>query len=204
MRSSSVLAATLCAVLSGACGSSSHPIRHAARPRPVVGAHLRPDAIATKATCLAPVRSAVARFLHVSPAAVTEHGTVGNDASPQCAFTLARPAGRIVALANVYDGPSPYFILERTEVEAAQVFGETRPEPTPVPVTRLGIEADWFGGLQERLMATDGKLLITATVRWRGSRARERKALAIAFTRPYLHTPHGRAAIAKAEGYPSG
>jgi hypothetical protein len=155
-------------------------------------------------TCLEGVRVAFARFLHAPPSAVSERGVVGNNASPQCTFTLVRPAGRIVALANVYDGPSPYFILERTEVEAAQVFGETRPEPTPVPVTRLGLEADWFAGMQERLMATDGKLLITTTVRWHGSKAKQRRALAIATTRPYLHTPHGKAAIAAAEGYPSG
>ena len=155
-------------------------------------------------TCLEGVRDAVARFLHAPAGAVIEKGTVGNDASPQCAFTLVRPAGRIVALANVYDGPSPYFIVDRTAEEAAQVFGKTRPEPTPVPVTRLGLEADWFPGLQERLLATDGTLMITTTVRWHGSKASQREALAIALTRPYLHTPHGKAAIAKAEGYPSG
>jgi hypothetical protein len=204
MRRGVLGTAVSCALLIGACGGSSQPAEHAStRPAHEHHPHLSAAAQATKTTCLEVVRVAFARFLHAPPSAVSERGVVGNDASPQCTFTLVRPAGRIVALANVYDGPSPYFILERTEVEAAQVFGETRPEPTPVPVTRLGIEADWFPGMQERLMATDGKLLITTTVRWRGSKAHQRRALAIATTRPYLHTPHGKAAIAAAEGYPS-
>ena len=89
-------------------------------------------------------------------------------------------------LVNVARGPQPYFILERTIVEASQVFGAKRLSPAPVSVSRLGLEASWFPA-EQWLMATDGYRLITASVEWRGARQSREIALATAATRPYLH-----------------
>lgn len=153
-------------------------------------------------TCVPNVRAAMAHFLGVESAAITESSAQGNNGFPQCSF--ANVSHHVQALANVDNGPSPYFVLERTAIETAQSFGPTQLTPPPQSIAHLGLEADWFPGQEQRLMATDGKLLITVTVTWPGARATRQEALAVTVARPYLHTPRGKAAIAEAEGYPSG
>jgi hypothetical protein len=93
-------------------------------------------------------------------------------------------------------------VLERTAIEAAQVFTVNRLIPAPIAVTNLGIEADWFPDT-DQLMCTDGVRLITASVTWHHAKQRQMEALAIAMSRPYLKPPtkHTRA---KATGFPSG
>jgi hypothetical protein len=102
---------------------------------------------------------------------------------------------------NVDTGPQPYFVLERTIVEASQIF-PSRLSPAPLAVPGLGLEAAWFPA-ETHLMATDGTRLVTVTVDWpRASQTRE-IALARAVTRQYLKTPSGKAAQRLAHGYPS-
>lgn len=94
------------------------------------------------------------------------------------------PARRLRALSSAA-GDDPYYRLERTEVEASQIFTAKRVVPAPQAVPGLGIEADWFP-VARQLMATDGIRLITLTVGWRGATQARRRALAEAVTRTYL------------------
>jgi hypothetical protein len=182
------------AIAIAGCGSSAPATRPAAE-------HHR---AAAPTLCEPQVLDAIAQYLKVPPAKITARQSVGNDAEPQCTFVARVADGRRVAvIANVGVEVGAYFILERTEVEASQMFAPTRLSPAPQAVYRLGLEADWFPA-ETHLMATDGTRLVTTTVTWgRVSEAR-RRALATVVTRPYLKTPHGKAAVAKAEGYPSG
>jgi hypothetical protein len=144
----------------------------------------------------------MAAFLNVAPQSIALAPSTGSNTMPQCSFTVHLAGGRRVQLlANDYDGPQPYFVLERTAVEAAQVFTPSRMVAAPVAVTGLGIEADWFPATTQ-LMATDGIKLITASVDWRGTTQGRRRALAEVFTRRYLR--QSRQGSARAKGYPSG
>jgi hypothetical protein len=119
-------------------------------------------------------------------------------------FTTSLPSDKPVEVTvNVDTGPQPYFVLERTIVEASESFGATRLSPAPISVLGLGLEASWFPA-ETHLIATDGIRLITTTVAWPGGRQNREIALARALTRTYLKTPHGKAAQALANGYPSG
>ncbi len=184
-----------CALLVVGCGGSSAPAK------PPSAAHRR---AAAPTLCEPNVRDAITRFLKVPTAKITATESVGNDAEPQCTFVTHVAGGRRISVtANVGVEVGAYFILERTEVEASQMFAPTRLSPAPQAVPRLGLEADWFPA-ETHLMATDGTRLVTTTVIWRGAGQARKTALATVVTRPYLKTPHGKAAIAKAEGYPSG
>lgn len=184
-----------CVLLVAGCGGSSTPAK------PPSPAHRR---AAAPTLCEPNVLDAITRFLKVPTAKITATESVGNDAEPQCTFVTHVAGGRRVSVtANVGVEVGAYFILERTEVEASQMFAPTRLSPAPQAVPRLGLEADWFPA-ETHLMATDGTRLVTTTVIWRGAGQARKTALATVVTRPYLKTPHGKAAIAKAEGYPSG
>jgi hypothetical protein len=146
----------------------------------------------------------MARFLAVPEAAIAVASSKGNNGSPQCSFSARVSGGsRVGVRANVENTPQPYFVLERTIVEASQIFGARRLTPAPVAIPSLGLEASWFPA-QQWLMATDGYRLITTTINWRGAKLNRKIALAESVTRPYLHTPHGKVAQAIADGYPSG
>lgn len=145
-------------------------------------------------------REVMAQRFSIQAQTITLSKSIANSGYPQCSFT-AHIAGdkRVVANVNYYDGPQPYFVLERTEVEASQPFTQTRLSPPPQAIIGLGLEADWFPA-EQQMMATDGIRLITTSVVWRGSTERQRKALAEAMTRPYMKiTKQGREA---ANGYP--
>jgi hypothetical protein len=109
------------------------------------------------------VLDAIAQFLNVPAAKITTKRSVGSDAEPQCTFVTHISRGRRVAvIANVGVEVGSYFILERTVIEASQVFAPTRLSPAPQVVYRLGLEADWFPA-ETHLMATDGTRLVTTT-----------------------------------------
>lgn len=180
-------------LLLGGCGHSA-PAGHSAAKR----GSTAPD------ICPGGSLDVMARFLSVQTNAIATAISTGNDAAPQCSFTTRLRGGRrVVVIANVDVAPSPYFVLERTIVEASQVFGSTRVSPAPVSVTGLGLDAAWFPA-EAHLMTTDGTRLITTSVDWPGASQKREIALARAVSRPYLKTPHGKAAQARAEGYPSG
>jgi hypothetical protein len=145
-----------------------------------------------------------AHFIGVAPTAVVFAPSKGNDAAPQCVMHARTHTGQTVSvIANVELTPSAYFILERTIVEATQIFGPSRVEPAPVSVLHLGLDASWFPQ-EQWLMTTDGHRLLTTSVVWKGAGQSRKIALAESVTRPYLHTPRGKAAQALAKGYASG
>lgn len=184
-----------CVLLVTGCGGSS-----TSSQQRTADAHRR---TAAQTLCEPEVVDAIAHSLKVPPASVTTRQSVGSDAEPQCTFVTHVDGRRVAVVANVGVEVGAYFILERTEVEASQMFAPTRLSPAPEAVNRLGLEADWFPA-EMHLMATDGTRLVTTTVTWHAASQARRRALSILATRPYLKTPHGRAAIAKAEGYPAG
>ena len=144
----------------------------------------------------------MAHFLSIAPTTISTSTSMGTNGMPQCSFKAPLVAHkRVDAIANVDNGPQPYFRLERTALEASQTFGTPRLSPAPEAVFHLGLEADWFPAYPQ-LMATDGKLLITLAVTWNGAPQSRQRQLAVAMTRTYLHTPHGKAAQALAKGTP--
>jgi hypothetical protein len=132
---------------------------------------------------------------------VTTSISKGNNAYPQCTFKAPGRHATAVTI-NVDTGPQPYFVLERTAIEAGQVFTVNRMIPAPIAVTNLGIEADWFPAT-DQLMCTDGIKLITADVSWRHAKQRQMEALAVAMSRPYMKPPTKRVRR-HATGFPSG
>jgi hypothetical protein len=136
--------------------------------------------------CAPAARVAIATFLKVAPQAILLARSTGNNSMPQCSFTAHVGVDqRVRLIANDYNGPQPYFVLDRTAEEAAQVFTARRMVAAPEAVTGLGLEADWFPATTQ-LMATDGITLITATVDWRGASQARQRALAESVTRTYL------------------
>lgn len=169
------------------CGQSAHKTTtHAsASPRDTV--------------CLSTAREAMAGFLHVAPQIIALASSTGNNGSPQCSFTTRADSRHVELTANDYTGPQPYFVLERTAIEASQQFASVREIAPPQAVSNLGIEADWFPATTQ-LMATDGIRLISVTVDWPGTTQGRRRALAEAVTRPYLML--SRQGSSRAHGYP--
>lgn len=141
----------------------------------------RPALQPPPAVCSAAARKALAGSLRVGAGGVRGVAGTSNGGSPQCLFA----AGRVRVTAILDSGPQPYFRLERTAVEATQVFGAVRVEPTPTPIAGLGIDAWWFPG-ERRVMTTDGTRLITVNVSWPGETQSRRRALAVALARAYL------------------
>jgi hypothetical protein len=136
--------------------------------------------------------------VRVPPDSIVATPSTGNNAMPQCSFRArAANTGRVAATANLYTGPQPYFILERTAVEAAQVFGAKRLVPAPQAIMGLGLEADWFPA-ETQLMATDGIRLITVSVSWRHTGQARQRALAEAIGRVYLRQSKRGVSLAKA------
>jgi hypothetical protein len=151
--------------------------------------------------CAVAALHAMARFLRVPPASIATATSQGNNLMPQCSYT-AHPGRRqrVEVTANVDTSPSPYFVLERTIEEASQIFGPNRLSAAPINVPGLGLAASWFPEFGW-LKATDGRVLVTATVAWNGAKQGRQIALARAVTAPYL-TLHGKAAAALAKNYP--
>jgi len=140
----------------------------------------------------------MAGFLGIQAQEIATAQSKGTTGNPECLYTTGTGAHAIKLLADDYTGNQPYFILERTAEEAAQVFVPKRTVAPPQAIS-MGLEADWFPA-REQLMATDGLKLITTTVKWKGVTQKHRLALARAFTKPYIKvTKRGRAA---AHGYP--
>jgi hypothetical protein len=136
----------------------------------------------------------MAGFLGVQAQQITTAEKTGTTGNPECTYTTGTGRHEIKLLADDYKGSQPYFILDRTAEEAAQVFVPTRMVAPPVAINHIGLEAVWFPA-REQLMATDGLKLITTTVTWKGVTQKHRLALAEAFIKPYIKvTKQGRAA----------
>lgn len=195
MTGAKVSIATLAALSLAACGSSSHS--HTTTGSHRTAAKLTPAEI----SCTTATRTAMATYLHVSPSAISQSASIGNNDMPQCTLKTRLSSGTTVeVLVNVDNGPSPYFRLLRTENEDAQGFPVLN-HPPPQAIMHFGLEADWFPQYPQ-LMATDGYRLITVATTWRHEPQRDQRSLAIEMTKPFLHTPHGKAAAAIAKDYP--
>jgi hypothetical protein len=184
-------AACLAALLISGCGGSKPKVHHAQ-------AASAPTSLAT--VCLPAARQTVARFFALPVRSVSVASSTGNNAEPQCslrALRRGRPAVRV--LANVSTASEPYFVLERTIVEASQIFTARRASPAPQAIPGLGIEASWFPE-EMQAMTTDGVRLITVTPTWRHSTQAQKRSLSVAVARLYLTHPKNGAALAK--GYP--
>ena len=154
--------------------------------------------------CTPPARAAVARSFTVRERSVAATRSLGNNAMPQCAFSARLASGeRVTVTANVDDAPSPYFRLERTEIEQSQVFTSTPLIPLPVAIKGLGLKADWFPE-QDQLMTTDGYRLITVSFAWPGATRRQEQAVGEALARTYLRKLTAKQAERIANGFPSG
>jgi hypothetical protein len=177
------------------CGGSTPPTHPASAAA---------SSSAPASPCAARSRDAVARFVAVPPGDVSITAGTGNNGMPQCTFT-ARPANAsaVTATANIYNGPQPYFILERTAVETSQLFGPKRFVAAPTAINNLGIEADWFPNLSQ-LMSTDGLQLITVTMHWPGTMTARQIGLAEALSRTYLKKLSPQEVDQLAKGAPSG
>jgi hypothetical protein len=190
-RAAAPAAAIALAALLCGCGHSA-PAKRAA-------AHRGPPGI-----CAPAALDAMARTLAVGASSIATAASTASNAMPQCAFSVRlRQGQRVQVTVNVDNGPQPYFVLERTIVEASQIFSAQRLSPAPEDVPGLGLEASWFPA-ETHLEATDGTRLITTTiVDWPGAGPKREVPLARATTSPYLKTPHGRDAQKLAKGYPS-
>ena len=170
------LAACLATLSAAGCGgSATHRARTSERVRSVT----------PPSPCTPAARRAMAGFLRASASGITQVASSGNNAMPQCTFSMGPTDRRSIAVtANVDASPQPYFRLERTAIETGQeLIG--RSTPTPKPVNGIGVEAYWFPA-QTELMCTDGVRLITVSVNWPAASTRRRLALALAVARPYL------------------
>ncbi len=103
--------------------------------------------------------TAVARALSVSSGTVKTRADVGNNGSPECAYS----AGKASVVVNVNRTPQAYFLLERTEVEATQQFGLVRAVAAPYDVPGVGLDAWWFPA-ESQFETTDGVNLLVVTV----------------------------------------
>lgn len=142
---------------------------------------------AAASICLAKTRTAVARDLHVKPAAVALSAGQGGNGMPQCRFK----AGRVAVTVNVDSAPQADWRLMRTVDEATQIFG---PKPkgwhAPIGLSGLGPYASWFINL-DALMA-DNRIrteLLTATVVWKHAKRAAMIRLARAAILPYFRRP---------------
>ncbi|HYB31417.1 MAG TPA: hypothetical protein VEF89_32815 [Solirubrobacteraceae bacterium] len=186
--------------LAAACGSSATKTTTATTTAKRAAVH----SAAPTGPCRPSVLDVAARFLHVAPASVTTAVGTGNDGNPQCTYATRVAGGKRVSLnADVYSGPQPYFVLERTIEEAAQPFTPTRLSPAPQAVNGLGLVASWFPN-RNQLMSTDGLKIITVTVAWPGAGTGREIAVATAISRPYLKVLTPKQAAAVANGYPCG
>jgi hypothetical protein len=140
--------------------------------------------------CAPAARAQVARAADVGVASVGVRRGESSQATPECRFR----ARAIQVTVDVDSFPQPYFRLERTAIEDEQQFGTVRLEAAPVPITGIGIEAFWFP-TEQKVMATEGRRLITVLIAWRGAGSRRREALAQAIVRRYL----GRSDLAAAD-----
>ena len=145
--------------------------------------------------CSKPAVDLVARTLSLSTNRVAFARSVGNNGMPQCSFTAHLSGGaRFDTTVNVDTSPQPYAVLSRTIVEKQQVFGPKRLVPAPVAVLHLGLLASGFPDLSA-LMSTDGKRLVTTTVKWAGVKQGTKVRFATQISRLYLGKSHYRATL---------
>lgn len=158
------------------------------------------DSASHPSLCYPRARQLVAQTLALTPGQIATAAGMGNNAEPQCTFS-ARLSGRkrFAVTVNVDTSPQPFTVLDRTIVEAQQVFSPVRLVPAPVSVLHLGLLASWFPG-PSHLMSTDGVRLVTTTVLWSGAKQAQEIRFATRISRLYL----GKSKPSLAHGYAAG
>ena len=140
---------------------------------------------ATRNTCLASARVAIAKDLGVRAGGLSISSSEGSNGMPQCTYR----SGRVSLTVNVDNGPQAEWRLMRKVVEASQIFGPPPPGwHAPVGLYGLGPYASWFINL-DSLMAVNHTHteLLMATVSWGGSKQATKIKLARAAIVPYIH-----------------
>ena len=79
------------------------------------------------AACTSGALAAMGRTLGVATSSIRTAASTANNAMPQCAFSTQLHGKHVEMTLNVDNGPQPYFVLERTIVEASQIFPVRRP-----------------------------------------------------------------------------
>lgn len=116
--------------------------------------------------------------------------SVGNNGMPQCTLRTRVADHAVTVVANVDNGPQVGFRIERTVVEASQIFGTPPPGwKAPIGLYGLGPYASWFPTRGE-LMATNGSDLLTISIDWAGVTRGARIKLARAALGPYMKEGH--------------
>lgn len=167
------------------CGAAKHSaVVHSTTPQraaaTTTSAHTDP-APTVHTICTAAAQAAVRRALGAAPVAKP---SIANSSYPQCDMKVGRRGGTVDVLAEVDTETSAYAVLERTIVEASQVW-PARLQAAPMHVGGLGIDASWFPQ-EQHLMTTDAVRLIIVGVTWRHVRLARRIALAKAVAHTYL------------------
>jgi hypothetical protein len=150
--------------------------------------------------CTAKALAAIGSLLAVAPGSIGTHADTADSDFPECHFTVHPSGGRVVRVTVEVDTEAQaYAVLDRTIVEAAQIFGPQRYSAAPIDVPHLGILASWFPQ-EQHLETTDAVRVVIATIAWPKAKTRSKIALATAAARPYL----GRNQLQLARGPVSG
>ncbi|HTW11827.1 MAG TPA: hypothetical protein VME01_03710 [Solirubrobacteraceae bacterium] len=141
-------------------------------------------------------------MLHLNASELSDARSMGTNGMPQCTFATRQPPKKQVSvIVNIDHGPSVEFRIERTVLEASQIFGVPPPGwKAPIGLNGLGPWASWFPTRGE-LMATNGTDLLTVSVNWNNARTPALIKLARAAVGPYMkygHRPSPTAIV----GYP--
>ena len=104
---------TLALALTACGGSSSAATRHDEKSTAIP-------------VCYPAATAAMASFLGIQAQQISTAKSTGTTGNPECSYTTGTGRRKIKLVADDYMGPQPYFILERTAIEA--VAG-VRPQP---------------------------------------------------------------------------
>ena len=156
--------------LAGCGGSSSSATREAQSSRKTTAA---------SSVCLPRAEVALSRVVGAHVSEISQSPSSG-----RCTFKVALTDGRRVAVvAGVDSRPQPDARLERTAVQTTQQFASRRVFAVLQTIQGLGRDAN---PLKRRLQATDGRVLVTVTVRSTGLSPDRRRDLATAVAGAYL------------------
>jgi hypothetical protein len=91
----------------------------------------------------------------------------------------------LAVVASVDSRPQPDARLERAAVQTTQQFASRRVFAVLQTIQGLGRDANWYP-VKRQLQATDGRVLVTVTVRLNGLSPDRRRDLATAVAGAYL------------------
>ena len=182
--STSLICGVILAAALAGCGgaASSHSRTTTARQAAATSTTAKTEAAPTVQTiCTAAAEAAVRTALGAAPVV---KASMANSGYPQCDMKVRRRGGAVDVLAEVDTEPSAYAVMERTIIEASQIW-PARLQSAPEHVGGLGIDASWFP-MEQHLMTTDAVRLIIVGVTWRHARVAQKISLSKAVARTYV------------------